>query len=187
MRVINDFSTAYHHRNGGGDQVHTDGNLPVLDVTGVAGRRPLPATPEVPVKHEHALPPIQLLLVGVLRAILLLALLLAGIGIAIAGGPTASGLSPDDSIELLGGAIGAVLTTLFWLGTLARWPWARIVLMLACAADAVQALWGAVTDLSATALLGASISVLILLAITADPVREWVSRRRTDPWRSIES
>ena len=34
----------------------------------------------------------------------------------------------------------SMLTAWFWLGTLARWPWARIVLMLACAADAVQAL-----------------------------------------------
>lgn len=28
--VIEDFSTGYHHRNGGGDRIHTDGDLPVL-------------------------------------------------------------------------------------------------------------------------------------------------------------
>ncbi|MBZ8177656.1 hypothetical protein GP475_02030 [Corynebacterium poyangense] len=28
--VIEDFSTGYHHRNGGGDLIHTDGDLPVL-------------------------------------------------------------------------------------------------------------------------------------------------------------
>lgn len=34
--VIEDFSTGYHSRNGGGDSIETDGNLPVIDV------RPVP-------------------------------------------------------------------------------------------------------------------------------------------------
>lgn len=33
--VIREFSTGYHHRNGGGDRVRTDGDLPVVDVTAV--------------------------------------------------------------------------------------------------------------------------------------------------------
>lgn len=32
LRVIKDFSTGYHSRNGGGDSIRTDGNLPILDV-----------------------------------------------------------------------------------------------------------------------------------------------------------
>ncbi|AZA13463.1 LssY C-terminal domain-containing protein [Corynebacterium choanae] len=34
-RIIENFSTGYHSRNGGGDLVRTDGNLPVLDVRAV--------------------------------------------------------------------------------------------------------------------------------------------------------
>lgn len=34
--VIRDFSTGYHSRNGGGDSIRTDGDLPIVDVTGVA-------------------------------------------------------------------------------------------------------------------------------------------------------
>lgn len=30
--VIRDFSTGYHARNGGGDSIHTDGDLPVIDL-----------------------------------------------------------------------------------------------------------------------------------------------------------
>lgn len=187
VRVIRDFSTAYHHRNGGADQVRTDGHLPVLDVTGVAGRDPVDQLPAVPARREHALPPIQLLLVGALLAVEMLALILAWIGIAIAGGPTAAGLSGDDTEELVFAFVGALVTTALWLGTLARQRWARVLLMLGCAFDAAQSLWGTAEDVSATALLGASLAVLVLLAVTADPVREWVSRRRTDPWRSIES
>ncbi|MET4002692.1 hypothetical protein ABIB48_001408 [Arthrobacter sp. UYCu511] len=32
VRIIEDFSTGYHSRNGGGDSIETDGNLPVVDV-----------------------------------------------------------------------------------------------------------------------------------------------------------
>ncbi|HAN24052.1 MAG: hypothetical protein CMH36_06245 [Microbacterium sp.] len=34
--VLADFSTGYHSRNGGGDTIRTDGNLPIIDVTRVA-------------------------------------------------------------------------------------------------------------------------------------------------------
>ncbi|MCX6502564.1 MAG: LssY C-terminal domain-containing protein [Microbacterium sp.] len=33
--VIRDFSTGYHSRNGGGDSIRTDGDLPIIDVRGV--------------------------------------------------------------------------------------------------------------------------------------------------------
>ncbi|ALE05226.1 hypothetical protein AL755_06615 [Arthrobacter sp. ERGS1:01] len=35
VRVLADFSTGYHSRNGGGDTIETDGNLPVVDVSKV--------------------------------------------------------------------------------------------------------------------------------------------------------
>ena len=40
VRVIKDFSSGYHSRNGGGDSIETDGDLPVVDVGGVT----IPAT-----------------------------------------------------------------------------------------------------------------------------------------------
>lgn len=36
VSYIQDFSTSYHHRNGGGDLVRTDGALPVIDLSKVA-------------------------------------------------------------------------------------------------------------------------------------------------------
>ncbi|WP_092963830.1 LssY C-terminal domain-containing protein [Agromyces sp. CF514] len=36
VSVLADFSTGYHSRNGGGDTIRTDGDLPVIDVSGVA-------------------------------------------------------------------------------------------------------------------------------------------------------
>ena len=35
VNVIADFSTGYHSRNGGGDSIRTDGDLPVVDVRAV--------------------------------------------------------------------------------------------------------------------------------------------------------
>ena len=40
VRVIKDFSSGYHSRNGGGDTIETDGDLPVVDLGGVT----IPAT-----------------------------------------------------------------------------------------------------------------------------------------------
>ena len=36
VHVIRDFSSGYHSRNGGGDTIQTDGDLPVVDVSGIA-------------------------------------------------------------------------------------------------------------------------------------------------------
>ena len=35
VSMIEDFSTGYHHVNGGGDKIHTDGDLPIVDVSRV--------------------------------------------------------------------------------------------------------------------------------------------------------
>lgn len=32
VEVLRDFSTGYHSRNGGGDSIRTDGDLPIVDV-----------------------------------------------------------------------------------------------------------------------------------------------------------
>ncbi|WP_350348143.1 LssY C-terminal domain-containing protein [Agromyces sp. G08B096] len=39
--VVRDFSTGYHSRNGGGDTIRTDGDLPVVDVARVVEPRPV--------------------------------------------------------------------------------------------------------------------------------------------------
>ena len=41
VEVIRDFATGYHSRNGGGDTIQTDGDLPVIDVRGVVAAGPV--------------------------------------------------------------------------------------------------------------------------------------------------
>jgi hypothetical protein len=38
--VIRDFATGYHSRNGGGDSISTDGDLPIIDVSAVRPSAP---------------------------------------------------------------------------------------------------------------------------------------------------
>lgn len=42
IEVLRDFSTGYHSRNGGGDTIRTDGDLPVVEVGGVPARATRP-------------------------------------------------------------------------------------------------------------------------------------------------
>lgn len=39
LEVLKDFSTGYHSRNGGGDSIRTDGNMPILDLRGLSVQR----------------------------------------------------------------------------------------------------------------------------------------------------
>ena len=42
MEVLKDFSTGYHARNGGGDSIRTDGDLPILDLRAVDAGHAVP-------------------------------------------------------------------------------------------------------------------------------------------------
>jgi len=53
LRVLEDFSTGYHSRNGGGDSIRTDGHLPVLDLRGMGARRAADSTDEGSVGPEE--------------------------------------------------------------------------------------------------------------------------------------
>jgi len=43
VETLVDFSTSYHSRNGGGDSIRTDGDLPILDLRGISPHAPQPA------------------------------------------------------------------------------------------------------------------------------------------------
>uniref|UniRef100_A0ABS1FJ99 LssY C-terminal domain-containing protein n=1 Tax=Corynebacterium antarcticum TaxID=2800405 RepID=A0ABS1FJ99_9CORY len=58
-RVIEKFSTGYHSRNGGGDEVHTDGDLPVIDLTGCASATDYGDLPPAVVRAARGYPDIR--------------------------------------------------------------------------------------------------------------------------------
>lgn len=183
LRVIDGFSTAYHSRNGGGDSISTDGDLPIVDVTGAVDRGPQHEAvaerhTEPPVTRHH-IPPPGLLFAGLL-------VILRSVQVAL--------LIPEatDIVRSEGGGAGAVVLTAvifgssaviliaLWVLTLSRRRLARLLLMVVLSVDA--ALWlSEVLPVGSARLLvlaGAAISVVTLLAVGGTDARAWVNGRQ---------
>ncbi|GAB94304.1 hypothetical protein BJY21_004058 [Kineosphaera limosa] len=81
VRTIADFSTGYHSRNGGGDAVRTDGDLPVVDVSAIAPAPQQAATEpqDEDVLHRVGRRPFSVVAAGVLTVLSLL----ISLGVAI--------------------------------------------------------------------------------------------------------
>jgi len=175
VSVIRDFSTGYHARNGGGDTISTDGNLPVVDLA------PLPAVPAGP----HRVPagsrnrrPAPTLFGGVLVffrgiAALLLALsLLVGVNPAAAAEP--AGPAPAAATVLAVFGVGEIL--LAW-GVLRGGNLARVVAMLLSAAaiitQAANVLNGGPRIDFGTNLLGLSLDILLIIALSSEHSRTY--------------
>jgi hypothetical protein len=126
VELIRNFSTGYHHVNGGGDAIVTDGDLPVVDLRGVPApdpdapggleaslpeaERPIAPTPsavfsEQPIKSVRR--PASLYLGVLLMALRVLAALAAAVVVAFSIGDgeldfrgVTGALTPDDTLFL---------------------------------------------------------------------------------------
>ena len=187
VQVIRDFSTAYHQRNGGGDKINTDGNLPIIDVRDAAHRTPIPAPKKPPRKRrdpaDHGVPPVSLLVAGGLLVLNIVGAIQLGI-VALTGQDWGWLLIDDGADEpwwiLLLMPFMSLIEIFLLVGTLLRHKWARIGLMVLCVISAVQtlvALTGETT--SFRAVLFAFLSVFVVLGVSGDKVREWVSAEHT--------
>ncbi|MDR6972472.1 LssY C-terminal domain-containing protein [Leifsonia shinshuensis] len=197
--VIRDFSTGYHARNGGGDTIETDGDLPVVDLTRVVvdaesvsvaadadarrlalvQRRPVPTT---------------------LGVLLMLLRILAGVGYIVlnvldwqkfVGSELAAGaVSPDERESaslVLGIAMGvfaAGLVVYFLLALLIYFGsnWARIAAMsystLIIVLSAIDFFNGGPQVSLHNNLLGLALDILVVLALSSKRSRLWARRPR---------
>jgi len=175
LRVIKEYSNAFTTRNGGGDVVCTDGNLPILDVTSLRAPEPDPAEPETDAlsrASSHRMPP-PVLLAAAVMSLAKAATTLAAVLVTIVRGeaPPAASLG-----ELIVMGSGALCLVVLWLFVLAHHAWARIALMVACGAEAVAQLidLSTVDDVDFLVLMSTAITVLILIAVSSDGARRWV-------------
>lgn len=176
LRMIEGFSSAFHARNGGGDIVRTDGDLPVLDLTAVATPGPEPSAPAVPALASRRLPPPALLASGVM-SIGKATLSLLGLA-AAALAPAETRWLPDvATAQQLALGLSAGLVVVLWVLILRRIRWARIVLMGVCAVEAITQLSALSTtsDPSLLVIATTSISVLLLIAVSSTDARRWVA------------
>ncbi|WP_075727536.1 LssY C-terminal domain-containing protein [Corynebacterium aquilae] len=190
--VIEDFSVAYHDKNGGGDAVRTDGTMPVVQVEG-AGARAKAAGVDISA-HKSTLIGGDAELLD--KEFLPKQLTIAGIVIAFkAIGALALTILPSlfphlwgqDSEQLVSYGLGlgvlSLVELLLFVATVKKFRWARLALLVLATGTGLAEL-GVLTSSDHFALadtFDVALSLLVVMSLSATSVREWVFavRRRS--------
>ncbi|MGN6204635.1 LssY C-terminal domain-containing protein [Humibacter sp.] len=195
--VIQDFSTGYHARNGGGDSIITDGNLPVVDLRGIRSRHEFENETDV-VEAAADKRPVSIALGCALLALRALAGVLFVLITATHWTAFVRSVSvdvegvPEDfarnvtiviaivsiGITIFGLLVQFALITLIFRGS----NWARILSMTLSAIAVIAAAidffnGGAQVNLRAN-LLGLPLDILVLLALSSERSSAWARRIR---------
>jgi hypothetical protein len=193
VEVIENFSTGYHSRNGGGDLIITDGNLPIIDV------RPIDVPDIAKIEHTDSRDkrPAQIVFgagVAFFRglAFLPIALLLLLIpakyfqsinleSVNIEGGRPALIVAGSVLAFIALIDIGLALAVFFGRN------WARILLMLSCVVTTIGAFVGNANGSEAVTLAAGlptvGLNIMVLLALSSHRAREYAARGRHMPKR----
>jgi hypothetical protein len=192
VEVIENFSTGYHSRNGGGDRIKTDGAMPIVDLRRVAAADQLA---NAPTDSRSRIPVPTMFGAGCAIArgalyVLIAILLLQGGFMHKFAGAAGRHLSPDDLQTLSNQTAyallaGAVVDIGLGAAVLAGRNWARIALMGVCALGASTAFIEQIRGndrISLADLLPTAGSVLVLLALSSQRARDYaVWRSRSGP------
>jgi hypothetical protein len=194
VEVIENFSTGYHSRNGGGDLIITDGNLPIIDVRRVE----VAEIAKVEYTDSRDKRPAQIVFgagVAFLRGLfylpiaLILLLLPAQYlqgnvdiqGLTVEGGRGA--VIVAGAVLAFVGLIDIALAFAVFVGR----NWARILLMLSCVVTTIGAFIGNANGSDvvtlATSLPTVGLSIMVLLALSSHRAREYATRHRHVPKR----
>ena len=192
--MIRNFSTGYHTRNGGGDLIKTDGDLPILCLRQVDAPTEGAETPT----DSRSRRPAQTVFgsgVTLLRALLYLAL---AVVVAVSAEAFSSlALKVDVKVSeeqaatlaLTGGAVllaAALVDGILAWFVLSGRNWARIWLMTVCVFSTTVAFVANVRGVEAITLshlLTVGISVLVLLALSSHRARDYATGQREQPPR----
>jgi hypothetical protein len=176
LRVLADFGTGYHSRNGGGDVIRTDGDLPIVQLEAVAATEPASekvAAPAPGRPPQTAFGVVVTLLRG-LTMLWLAVLVHAGADVVEAVSPL--GMTLLAAFLLVAGMVDLVLAVAVWFAL----NWARLALL-------ALSLWSVAVVLIGRLLAGdngplhadlvpLAISVLLLLALSSAPARDFATR-----------
>ncbi|MDN5763903.1 MAG: LssY C-terminal domain-containing protein, partial [Microlunatus sp.] len=188
LQVIKDFSTGYHSRNGGGDLIKTDGDLPILDLRAVSA----PIVPDEELSDSRDKRPFQTvfgsvvaMLRGVGTIVLGLLVLLAGhLGVATLSDDSGADVTVDTITATIVGIfllVGGVIDLVLGLATLRGRNIARLLVMLYCVLATISAF---AANASGSETIGlaelptVALSVLVLLALSSHESREYAVRHR---------
>lgn len=191
--VIENFSTGYHSRNGGGDLIITDGDLPIIDVRHVD----VPEIAKIQHTDSRDKRPAQIVFgagVAFFRglAFLAISLLLVLIPVRYIEQVTLESIDVEGGKPalIIAGSVVALIALVdigMALAVFFGRNWARILLMLSCVLTTIGAFVGnangseAVT--LATSLPTVGLSIMVLLALSSHRAREYAARGRHMPKR----
>jgi len=192
--VIRDFSTGYHARNGGGDSISTDGDLPVIDL-----RATDPGDPDRPPTDSRDRRPaptvvgaVLVTVRGLFAGLVLLLAVLARDDVVAAIRQSAPSLSASAAgaahvgIVVVLGALVAFELLVAWRILLGS-NWARVLAMtvstVAIGVQAAALVAGGPSITVRTNLIGLSLDILLLLALSSHRARTFALRPRTAPRR----
>ncbi len=175
------FASGYHARNGGGDEMVTDGDLPVVDLRSVRAPTTLRASPATDSRAKRPASTTFSAAVACLRG--LVGLVLAALLLADPTGTTVVvGGTRWDTETAAVAIVVAVLDVTFGLATYYGRNWARVLLMLECAATIlvafVAAASGGPRPTLGSGLPHVGLGILVLLALTSPAAREYATRGR---------
>jgi hypothetical protein len=195
--VISDFSTGYHARNGGGDSIITDGDLPVVDLRSIDSRSEFENQTDV-VEAAADKRPVSIVLGCTLLALRALAgvlfvvttvtgwtayvrsmdVELAGVSDTATQAVAIVLASTAFTVTIIGLLVQFVLITLIFRGS----NWARILSMtlsaIAVIAAAVDFFNGGPQVSLRANLLGLPLDILVLLALSSERSSAWARRIR---------
>lgn len=183
VESIPHFASGYHARNGGGDQMVTDGDLPVVDLRRVEAPAPGRDAQVTDIRDNR--PAAIAFSAGVtwLRAVV--AFVLAGSLLVIPEASAALTGTSTSTAALAGAAVLALVATVdvgLGIATYLGRNWARVLLMAASATTILVAFVvtanGGPRPTLATSLPHVALGILVLLALTSPRARQYATRRR---------
>lgn len=178
VRVLPDFFTGYHSRNGGGDLIRTDGDLPVIDLSAVRVQ-PATAIQPSPVSRREARPPQITFGVGMTA---LRGLVYTILAISLAFNPVDLDQGDPDSgmIAAVVLAVGGLFDLGLAGGVYRGWNWARLLVcglsLFSAGSVFLTRLQSGPQELMPSDLLSLGISVLVLLALSSEAARSFCIR-----------
>lgn len=186
VRLLRDFTTGYHSRNGGGDRFVTDGDLPIVDVSRTVPPEPVAVLqPDPSTARQIARAPLP-----VITAVTLIGLVTVLQLVDVLSDATfwqlLSAAEPDERVLILVvvGLFGAFMIwqlVMAWL-VLRGGRRSRAVLMVLVI---LQIIFMAIDYLDGSAVLGldwtlltASVQAITLLCLSSESAGAWARRRR---------
>ena len=188
VEMLHDFTSGYHSRNGGGDAVMTDGDLPVVDLTAVAvapGATAYGVSEDGQVLGTVGRRPPSI----VAACVLAVASALVSMAALVWGG---DGVLGPNGRDVLGDVPAELPTNVaLWIGVLTYVPilwlayrtffggvWARRIMIALVTLSQASQMWQYLQGTRPTfgALLSLSVDLLVVYALTSLSARDWVEQ-----------